>query len=92
MAVELAAANRDEDLLALRIDIERVLSELPPELRTLCDRLRIATVREVSRETGVPPSTLYEAIRKLRTFFDRAGVRSYLARADAFPGAPVGKR
>lgn len=87
-----ASARRDEDLLALRIDVERVLSELPPELRALCDRLRSATVREVSRETGVPPSTLYEAIRKLRTFFDRAGVRSYLGGADAFPGAPVGKR
>lgn len=88
----LASAQRDEDLLALRIDIERVLASLPPELRALCDRLRIATVREVARETGVPPSTLYEAIWKLRTFFDRAGVRAYLGGADASPNPPVGKR
>lgn len=74
----LAAANRDEDLHALRQDLEKAIGDLPPDLRDLCARLLTSSVSEVSRETGVPRGTVYESIQKLRTRFERAGLAAYL--------------
>lgn len=73
-----AAACHEEDGGDLRRDVSRVVANLPFELRDLCERLLGATVTEVSRETGVPRSTLYGAIGKLRQHFDAAGLAVYL--------------
>ena len=59
----LASARRDEDRHALRLDLERVLAELPGDgsidLRALCVRLQNSSVTEVSRKRGCrgAPST-----------------------------------
>ena len=87
----LAAVDRESDLHHLRIDLERVFADLPDDLRDLCVRLQASTVSEVSRETGVPRGTLYEAIARLRTRFERAGVAAYLDGSDRNGRAPVGK-
>jgi RNA polymerase sigma-70 factor (ECF subfamily) len=74
----IAGARRDEERLGLRADIEKILAGLPGDgrvdLRSLCERLKSASVSEISRETGVPRSTLYEAIGRLRNLFERAGL------------------
>jgi RNA polymerase sigma-70 factor (ECF subfamily) len=93
----LTSARRDEDLHALRLDIEKVLSELLPsdssiDLRALCARLQTSSVTDVSRETGVPRGTVYEAIQKLRTRFERAGLSIYLEGSDRKRRPPVGNR
>jgi RNA polymerase sigma-70 factor (ECF subfamily) len=92
----LTSAQRDEDLHALRLDLEKVLSELPGDgsvdLRALCVRLQTSTVSDVSRETGVPRGTVYEAIGKLRTRFERAGLSVYLEGSDRKRTPPVGNR
>jgi len=62
----------------LRIDIERALSQLSPELLRLCKRLQTQTVTEISEETGVPRHKLYPSIRKLRCVFEEAGLKEYL--------------
>ncbi len=85
------AARRDEDLRALRIDLKKALAELPTDLRTLCALLQTSTVSEVSRETGVSRSTVYEAIGKLRNSFDRGGLAAYLGRSDRSRRPPVRK-
>lgn len=74
----LAGAFRDQEQRDLRRDLQRVVADLPADLRDLCERLQGATVSEVSRETGVPRSTLYDAIGKLRDRFDAAGLAAYL--------------
>jgi hypothetical protein len=54
-----------------------IYSRLPIDLRSRCGRLQMSTVSEVSRETGVPRGTVREAIGKLRTQFEHAGLAAY---------------
>lgn len=81
----LAEARRDEEIRDLRRDLERVLAELPADLQDLCRRLQVSSVSEVSRETGVPRSTLYDAMAKIQERFEVAGLAAYL-RAPTHPG------
>ena len=74
----LASAVRDDDLHALRQDLDKVIAQLPPTLQKLCHRLQTSTVAEISRETGIPRGTLYESINKIRAHFERAGLAAYL--------------
>ena len=67
--------NEERDLV---IDVNRALEILPPDFRDLCERLKSRTVTEVSRETGMPRSTIYESIRKVRELFREAGLTDYL--------------
>lgn len=87
-----ARSRRDEELGELRRDLNKVLAELPTDLQSLCLRLLTSTVSDVSRETGVPRGTVYEAIGKLRTRFERAGLAAYLEGPDRNRKAPVGNR
>jgi len=66
------------ELRDLCIDLGRVMASLSPELRTLCQRLQTESVTEISRDTGIPRGTIYEAIKKLRAVFEDAGLRDYL--------------
>ena len=66
------------DECELRIEIERVISTLEPELRDMCNRLRTKSMSQISRDMGVPRRSLYSAIRKLRCIFEEAGLRDYL--------------
>ena len=66
------------ELRDLSIDLGRVIASLPPELRTLCQRLQTESVTEISRDTGIPRGTIYESIKKLRAIFEDAGLRDYL--------------
>jgi len=67
------------DHVALRIDRERVLATLTPELRDLLER-RVdgQTITEISRETSIPRGTLYDRMKELRRLVEDAGLRDYL--------------
>ena len=67
-----------EDRVDLAIDIAAAVSNLPLELRDLCQRLMTETPTEVSRETDTAPGTLYDARRKLRHRFEKARLKEYL--------------
>jgi len=60
------------DECELRIDLERVISRLSPELRDLCERLTCQSVFEISQETGTPRHRLYSSMRKIRCIFVEA--------------------
>lgn len=62
----------------LRLDVERVISKLSPDLLELCERLQRQTVTEISEETGIPRHRFYPSIRKLRCIFEEAGLKDYL--------------
>lgn len=85
------SAQVDEFLCALRIDLERLVSALPPHQREICERLRTATVSEISQETGVPRGSIYEEIGRIRKRFEKAGLSAYLSSPDRLSRAPVGK-
>lgn len=56
-------------------DINAVVSQLPEELRRICELLPKFTPAEVARELGLPRSTLNDRLKKLRAIFDAAGLR-----------------
>ena len=66
------------DFLDLSIDLEIVIASLPFELRNLCKRLTIKNVTEISRDTGIPRTTLYDKIKKLQKLFEDRGLNEYL--------------
>jgi RNA polymerase sigma-70 factor (ECF subfamily) len=68
----------DQDFVDLQTDVESVLERLPPDLRELCEHLKSKTLSEISRELGIPRSTLAGRVKKLRRRFEDAGLRDYL--------------
>ena len=67
------------DHVALRVDLDRVLATLPPELRDLWERRAEGqSITDISRETGIPRGTLYERMKELRKLVEDAGLRDYL--------------
>jgi len=62
----------------LAFDLAELLQNLPEELRTLCERLKTQSVSDVCRETGVPRSTIYEWMKRLRGSFSERGLDKYL--------------
>lgn len=62
----------------LNMDVEQVLSGLPPSLRRLCEMLKDRNVTEISQDTGVPRHEIYKSIRKLRAIFQSAGLDEYV--------------
>lgn len=67
-----------DELRDLGIDVRSVVDQLPPKLRDLCQRLMRDSISDVSRETGIPRSTLYGIIDKVRAAFKAAGLEDYL--------------
>ncbi len=66
--------TRQEAISNLHMDVERVLDTLPEDLRDLCERLRESNMAEIARETGVPRTTLYDKLTRIREAFRDAGL------------------
>jgi RNA polymerase sigma-70 factor (ECF subfamily) len=62
----------------IRMDLNRAMVSLPEELRDLYERLRRNTMAEIARDIGIPRSTLYDRLSKLRNAFREAGLEDYL--------------
>ena len=58
----------------LKLDISLVLSTLTPELRKLAELLKTMSITEVARKLGIPRSTLYDRITRLRGIFEDMGL------------------
>ncbi len=69
-----------EDVRDLAADVRAVLNGLPPELRCLALGRQTKSWAEIAEERGVPRTTLYADIRRLRTAFKRAGLDRYLGK------------
>ena len=67
-----------EEQVARKVDLERLLAHLPAEQQDLCRRLMSATISEVAAALGVPRTTLYGPLARLRAIFEEAGLREYL--------------
>jgi RNA polymerase sigma-70 factor (ECF subfamily) len=65
----------DQDRAISLVDAVR---SLPPDLEELCSLCSEYTVSDISRLIGIPRSTLYARLSKIRILFERAGLRHYL--------------
>jgi RNA polymerase sigma-70 factor (ECF subfamily) len=70
---------QQETVNYMRMDIERVLNALPDDLRDLCERLRESNMAEIAREMGIPRTTLYDKLTKIRETFREAQLDDYLS-------------
>jgi RNA polymerase sigma-70 factor (ECF subfamily) len=62
----------------IRFDLERVIAALPEDLQDLCEKLQSSNMAEIARGMGVPRSTLYGKLTKLRDAFRDGGLEEYL--------------
>lgn len=58
----------------IRIDLSTIWAELEPQERTALARLFELTITELSREIGVPRTSLYRVMRRLRAVLRRRGL------------------
>ena len=72
------SAQPSIEQLDLKIDTDRVVARLPLKDRELCGRLKFQTVVEVSKETGVPRSTIYDRMKPVQAEFEDKGMKEYL--------------
>src|SRR5262249_25581515 len=70
--------RRPEELAQLRADVAGVLSKLTGKEREVALLLQSKSVAEAARTLGVPRTTLYESVRRLRALFEHAGLDKYL--------------
>lgn len=72
-----------EEQVTHKVDLERLLAQIPEEHRDLCRRLMSATISEVAAALGVPRTTLYWPLARLRAIFEEKGLREYLRPASS---------
>ena len=65
------------ELIELTADIEKVLADLPPELRELAEALKSESISAIARRTSTPRTTLYQRVRQLRRRFVEANSRDF---------------
>lgn len=69
----------ESERMDMRLDVSFAVSDLPPDLRDLAERLLHQSTTEVARDIGVPRSTLYDTgIARLRKAFEDKRLREYL--------------
>jgi DNA-directed RNA polymerase specialized sigma24 family protein len=61
----------EQEKFEASLDLETMLSWLPPDLRDLARRLIDQTPTEISRDTGVPVTTIQYRVQKIRAIFRR---------------------
>jgi RNA polymerase sigma-70 factor (ECF subfamily) len=66
------------DRLEERLDVQAILDGLPEDLRQLAHLLRSMTLTEISNETGIPRTSLYRALARLKKRFQESGVERIL--------------
>ena len=62
------------DLHGLRMDLEAVMSDLPPKLRELCRLHSALDSEDARRAAGMAYSTHHRAIKRIRAFFECRGI------------------
>jgi len=73
--------TRAEDEMAeLVMDTAEMLSRLPGPLRDLAERLMHDSVTNVARDMGIPRTTIYTEIARLRRRFEKTGLKDYMGR------------
>lgn len=74
-----ATATGTADRSALRIDLEKALRRMPPEIREVCHlRSMGLSVPEVAKEAGVSPRTVHRTFATARERLRQSGVHEYL--------------
>src|SRR5262245_60246717 len=66
------------DQAQLERDVTDVLAGLPANVREFAEMLKHCSVAEAARRLGIPRTTLYAHVQRIRRHFERSGLRDYL--------------
>jgi RNA polymerase sigma factor (sigma-70 family) len=69
----------DEERAQLAHDVNKVVEQLPEDLRVVAELLKSHTIADAARILRIPRSTLTSRISRIRERFEVAGFRDYLA-------------
>ncbi len=69
----------DQLSVDLRHDLDRAISQLPADVARICLLLKTRTITEIAAETGIPRTTIQDAVKKLMKIMGKAGLRIYLS-------------
>lgn len=58
-----------ENDIMVYIDVKNIISKLPESHRKLCELLKVSTITEASKITGIPKTTVYNILRQIRDKF-----------------------
>jgi RNA polymerase sigma-70 factor (ECF subfamily) len=67
-----------QELCELTQDVARVLDQLPPLMRKVCEIVMRDSKAAAARQLGKSQGALYEVLGRVLTRFDKAGLRGYL--------------
>lgn len=59
-------------------DVAEMLKQLPPHLRDISERMRHESKASVARELGMTQGAFYDVLARIRSRFEKAGMRDYL--------------
>lgn len=68
----------NEELSELSMDLAAIIQTLPPLWQKLLELRMSMTIVEISKELGIPRTTLNEWMKRIRVRFEEAGLRDYL--------------
>jgi len=58
---------------ATRLDIEEIISQMPPRLQELCNHLKYLTPPKAAAKMGIHPNSVYRLLDEAKRHFIRAG-------------------
>ena len=67
-----------QDLLELSIDLQQIIAGLPDPWQDLLERRKHQSMSQISRDLGIPRTTLNDWMRRIRQRFEEAGMKNYL--------------
>jgi RNA polymerase sigma-70 factor (ECF subfamily) len=76
--VEMPVDDPEAKLVALALDLQTVLDQLPKHLRELAELLKTCSIAEAATRLNIPRTTLNDWVRLIREQFEKAGLRDYL--------------
>jgi RNA polymerase sigma-70 factor (ECF subfamily) len=71
-------SNTRQEEMDLHLDLSLVMSRLPDDLRRIAESLLDVSVSETSRILGIPRSSIYDALDRMRPYFEDGRLEQYL--------------
>lgn len=70
--------RHDQQMLEMQHDLSDVIASLTPKLQETCAVLAEHSITEAAVKLGIPRTTLYGRVARLRKLFAEAGLQEYL--------------
>jgi len=76
--ITLQIARSLVEIQDMKLDVNRVIEELSPNLQKICELLKEDSFTEVAEKLQIPRTTLYERRNQIRHYFEQRGLADYL--------------